>query len=615
MTQTKTHFWVLGLLLLAFTAQGQEASPLYVKPLVNLKAVSSGLSHQGVTVLKSEGNRPRQELGAPTLPIGSELIIRLEMPKGFKKENGLIYFGTSIKVTDPSTDRVLADLEDVYKTDAQGYKPEHLKSLTANLAMNRGDYGEVGDRIAIEVAFFDKKSSGSVAVELSSLTLTPRKSNMRKEEVFVKSPGYIISNNLTEPAAGTDGKDFIDDIQLYAESAEGLKPLQQLKQPQNGQLVMSVSSDLPLVGEINGKTQWRHWDGELIAEQKFELSGATAGKARIMKAPKTEIPLEGLYLLTGTMVDEEGKGASVQAWIVCGQPASSLAQQQVAGELTELAMFYRKSGFKELSYSMLSTALEVYSASAENLYQQGKFYEKDGSIDQAITYFEQALLADSAYFDAHLAVGMAYKSQRAYGDALEHLQICSKLNPGHYQALYQTGWLNNQRGRYKEALEVLDQATRHNNKMDAEVYYERGFANLKLEKYKAAALDFEKFTTLAPNDFRGFFEKGTVYLKLKDYERAVKALSRATKLDSYSYDAFYELGYGLLKMQQYEEAISKYDKAMELAEGTRLMPNILWQKAVCLIALGKNAEACPLLEKSVKEGREEAVKLQKEYCN
>lgn len=578
---------------------GQTSTPLHVEPLTGMTIVSSGMEHAGV---EARINSPYdQMLLSQALPMDAALELHLKKPKGFKLENNLAYFGVSIKVTSLLTGKPLANLNDVYGADAQGYIPQNLNELTARIDFSRGSYGSKGERIMVEVVFFDKKSSGKITVKLPSLMLVDE----LPEATFthtVKQPGYIVASNRATSTTGMICKDI------------GAGPVNSLKLKTGEPLYFTVSSDELQEESAVAIARWMHWDGELIAENSVEIVRGQ-GQNWVVEAPKTTAALKGLYLLTGSISSEDASSTvGFNAWVVCGSLESDLAKQLVAGQFTELSRFYRTIGNKELSHQMQAAALNTYKFSAENLYKEGSFYMKDGNTDQGITYFEQALLIDSLFFDAHLALGKAYKSQRNYDEALEHLMVCAELQPTNYDALFYIGWLYNERGRYNQALEYLDKAKRHNTQMDASIYYERAFANRKLQNYKSAVLDYEKFTALRPNEFKGYYYKGFTYLDLKEYDRSVDALQRAVRLDDQSYDAYYELGYALQKLKRYDESINAYDAALELGGTTELAGNILLRKAECLIDMGSVEEACATLDRAIGKGKINASKIKEKNC-
>src|SRR5262249_53061213 len=76
-----------------------------------------------------------------------------------------------------------------------------------------------------------------------------------------------------------------------------------------------------------------------------------------------------------------------------------------------------------------------------------------------------------------------------------------------------------------------------------DAYLARGLAQLSLEHYDQAVLDFRAALKLDPKDINALLNRGTAFIKLGKFKEGVADLAEAGKLDPQSIDASHRLAW------------------------------------------------------------------------
>ena len=95
------------------------------------------------------------------------------------------------------------------------------------------------------------------------------------------------------------------------------------------------------------------------------------------------------------------------------------------------------------------------------------------------------------------------------------------------------------------------------------------------KRYEEAVSAYDQVLALNPDDANAWFNKGHALLKLERYKEALSAYDHASPLDANGGGVSYIRGVTLTKLKRYEEAISACDQALAInpslsaAQGTK----------------------------------------------
>lgn len=119
-------------------------------------------------------------------------------------------------------------------------------------------------------------------------------------------------------------------------------------------------------------------------------------------------------------------------------------------------------------------------------------------------------------------------------------------------------------GDLESALEALDRAaSRQPN--DPEVFLERGALQFRMKKSELALRDFQRASTMAPDDFRGPYNLGLAKEALGDLSEAHAALGRAAALNPKSFDIWHKKASLRLKLGDSKGALEDLERAIALS--------------------------------------------------
>jgi tetratricopeptide (TPR) repeat protein len=114
------------------------------------------------------------------------------------------------------------------------------------------------------------------------------------------------------------------------------------------------------------------------------------------------------------------------------------------------------------------------------------------------------------------------------------------------------------------------------------------------EKYKEAAIAYDKASLLDPKNQKAFYYAGWCYNDLDKFENAIDRLKKAVALNKNDHLAWQELGYAYKKTVKNNEALSCLNKAIEIKPNYALAYR---QLADVYQNLKKNAEAVTAYKK------------------
>ena len=101
------------------------------------------------------------------------------------------------------------------------------------------------------------------------------------------------------------------------------------------------------------------------------------------------------------------------------------------------------------------------------------------------------------------------------------------------------------------------------NHDDADAYYKRGYANLKLKKFKVAINDFTNALKSKTDNYEIFFYRGNCYYILRMYLNAIEDYTKAIELAPQYSELYYNRGYSYYKLTQYNNCLKDWQIAID----------------------------------------------------
>ena len=134
------------------------------------------------------------------------------------------------------------------------------------------------------------------------------------------------------------------------------------------------------------------------------------------------------------------------------------------------------------------------------------------------------------------------------------------------------------KGDLKGALSALDSAD-HNGAGNAEILAARGYLQMDLEDYEAAARSYALLLDHQSGDAEGWFQWGFCLQKLGRSAEALEKFQEAARAGSNWIETPLAIGICQLNLKQYTESIASFEKC--LARDSKYQP-ALFTKAVAL---------------------------------
>lgn len=148
------------------------------------------------------------------------------------------------------------------------------------------------------------------------------------------------------------------------------------------------------------------------------------------------------------------------------------------------------------------------------------------------------------------------------------------------------------------------------NKSNPDVYLQRGYCYLKLDKIKEAKSDFDLVMSMTPQDPKAINAIADYYYEIKQYEKSEAEFRKALAIDQQNFYATARRGDIYAKLNNYSIAIREYTKAMEMTEDKT---SILMQRSVAYFYSEEYSKAFVDLDMILeKEPQNEDAKILKE---
>lgn len=147
------------------------------------------------------------------------------------------------------------------------------------------------------------------------------------------------------------------------------------------------------------------------------------------------------------------------------------------------------------------------------------------AYQNAIDDCTQALTLNSSNTEVYLNRGLAYYRSSEYAEAIADYTELLKLRPHDYRAHYNRGLAQVDKGAYREAIVDFGEALRQTSPLDrvtkAEIYNDRGLAQLLFDHPQQAIADLTQAIQLSSNHTGALYNRGCAYHQRGNYTAAV----------------------------------------------------------------------------------------------
>lgn len=186
---------------------------------------------------------------------------------------------------------------------------------------------------------------------------------------------------------------------------------------------------------------------------------------------------------------------------------------------------------------------------------------------QAIADCTQAINLTPDNVEAYLNRGIAYYRQGNYADAIGDDERAIALQPTDFRAYYNRGLALAAQENYAKAIIDYNTALTHipqdNSIIFADIYNDRGLAQLQLQDIEAAMRDFDMAISLNSSDYRAYFNRGCACGRNGDDFGALRDFSEVIRLEPSYTLAYLNRGVARHRLGYHEGAISDLQKASQ----------------------------------------------------
>jgi tetratricopeptide (TPR) repeat protein len=274
-------------------------------------------------------------------------------------------------------------------------------------------------------------------------------------------------------------------------------------------------------------------------------------------------------------------------------------------------------------------------------------YIQQGNHEEAIDAISKYLVHDPYNGHFYLMRGHEYYLTSKYSRAIQdYSTIIDRKLHGYntFEVFYKRGLAYGEFGMNKEALVDFDKVVKLYPQFNYGYFY-RGSSYWHLGEYDKAITDFTTAIQLDSKDLHSYFNRGLCYQSEKDYDKALADFSKVIQLDPNFDEAYNQVAmttYYKGNMEEAEKSFNEYiikfsgyshayyNRGMFYAERKQNKKALIdfdyciqlnpkdaeahLQKALVLIELQQQSEACESLKKAEALGSGEAKRLQKKTC-
>ena len=259
--------------------------------------------------------------------------------------------------------------------------------------------------------------------------------------------------------------------------------------------------------------------------------------------------------------------------------------------LNLLIVFACLGGF--LSFSNPSLAISNDKLTADNFFRLGLEYIQGGNYHEAIDNFFKAIELKEDFASAYSNLCLAHLQVEDYQNAIQNCSQAISLTPKNVEALLNRGLAHYRRGDFEAAIaddnrvikikpydfrayynraiavahfgyyqqaimdynRALSQIPQTLSSSIAEIYNDRGLANLELQNIPGALIDFSLAIRHNGHDYRAYFNRGCVCSTNGLFKKAVGDFSNVIKLKPDDANAYINLGVAYYHLGDRQAAI------------------------------------------------------------
>ncbi|MEO0131043.1 MAG: tetratricopeptide repeat protein [candidate division WOR-3 bacterium] len=200
-------------------------------------------------------------------------------------------------------------------------------------------------------------------------------------------------------------------------------------------------------------------------------------------------------------------------------------------------------------------------------------------------------------------LSLLYFSKEDLVNAKKVAKILCEISCDSYENYLLLGNILAKKQEYEEALRLYEKILSYDflkedkENILSQVYCNRGYVYLNLNKIPEAIENFQKALELKPNYFEAYFNLGNAYFQKKDFLLAEKSYYSALKLNKKNPLLYFQLGRLYTEWNKKEKAIQYYKKLISLQPNNYIG---LYNLGLLYRDLGKKEEATKYLEKAIR---------------
>ena len=225
------------------------------------------------------------------------------------------------------------------------------------------------------------------------------------------------------------------------------------------------------------------------------------------------------------------------------------------------------------------------------MFDQALYLHQAGNLAAAEALYRRVVTAEPGHGDALHLLGVIC-AQTGRGDESRHwLERAVAANPDFAQAWCNLGNVLGELGHLPEAVTALDRAIALDPANDG-MHRDRGRLLGMMGANREALESFDAALALKPQNLAALSDRGVVLMELGRPAEALASYDRALAIQPLA-ATYSNRGNALQELMRFDEALAAFERALALEPGR---PDSLWNKALCLLSLGRLKEGLRLYE-------------------
>ena len=176
---------------------------------------------------------------------------------------------------------------------------------------------------------------------------------------------------------------------------------------------------------------------------------------------------------------------------------------------------------------------------AQGDYQKAVSFYKQGQYSEAIEEFQAIIKGNPDYETGHRILGDAYLRTKNYEKAVEAFKESLRLKKDNFFSHYGLALAYYNTGRYEDTIATLLRAesVAKSPRDRYQLYHIRGSAHFNTKKFRKAASDLKKATSIQRGNFTDLLQLGISSYQMGSYSDAEHYLKQALALDPQASEA------------------------------------------------------------------------------